>query len=105
MIFSYLDFQKQEFKDYWFGTGTPAFLLKLLKDKDNLEEILEGPLLAPVSFSDGQALENLDTMALLFQTGYLTIKAYDRMRRLYDLQFPNEEVRKAISETVLLDLI
>jgi hypothetical protein len=97
-------FDKMLFKPHWYSTGTPGFLLKLLKMDDNLEMILQESVEVSDTFTDGQALERLDSIGLLFQAGYLTIKNYDRSWGSYQLQIPNEEVRKAVSELVLLDL-
>ena len=97
-------FDQGRFKPHWYSTGTPTFLLKLLKTDDNLETVLQNAIGVFDTFTDGQALENLGTIALLFQSGYLTIKRYEEAERSYELQIPNEEVRIAIAELILLDL-
>lgn len=67
-------FSDYQFMNHWFKTGTPTFLIKLLKDRMlyNFGEIIVGQ-----TFSDSYDIENLDTVPLLFQTGYLTIKHVD----------------------------
>ncbi|SEN33101.1 PD-(D/E)XK nuclease superfamily protein [bacterium A37T11] len=98
-----LTFEYGRYNPFWYSTGTPSFLLKLLKMDDNLETVLQESIEVSETFTDGQALENLDPIALMFQAGYLTIKQFDRKGSSYQLQIPNEEVRKAISELVLAD--
>ncbi len=97
-------FDKSRYRAHWYTTGTPTFLLKLLKTKDTLEKILKEPVRMTETFTEGQRLENLNAFTLLFQAGYLTINRFDRGGGYYYLQLPNEEVRRAISELVLADL-
>ncbi|SEM50712.1 hypothetical protein SAMN05216436_10540 [bacterium A37T11] len=88
---------KVVFKTFWYSTGTQSFLLKLLKMDDNLETVLQESIDVSDTFTDGQALEDLDPIALMFQAGYLTIKGYDMLGSSYQLHIPNEEVRKALT--------
>ncbi|TAE19547.1 MAG: AAA family ATPase, partial [Bacteroidetes bacterium] len=90
--FSLLNFfaGKGSFRNFWFSTGTPTWLVKELQDKKMYD--VEGIQ------SDETILSNFDyyhinPSTLLFQTGYLTIKHYDTKRQLYTLGYPNEEVR------------
>ena len=86
-------FDKQEFGNYWFQTGTPTFLVKLLKDSDYDLRVLMDGVEAPVtSFSEYKAEKN-NPIPLIYQSGYLTIKSYDKEFKLYQLGFPNDEVR------------
>ena len=83
-----------EFNNHWFSTGTPSFLLELIKKQHfNLEEILEKPM-STFAFS-AYEIEKLDPLTLLLQTGYLTIdSAVERYGdTLYKLRFPNLEVK------------
>ena len=81
----------RQFRDYWFETGTPTFLvLQLQKTNYRLEEMTEENLTA-------DALNSIDIMEdnplpLLYQSGYLTIKEYDDEFRTFRLGFPNREV-------------
>ena len=92
-----------KFKNYWFATGTPSFLLKLAK-KQNFD--LEGVISNPVSelAFDSYDVGKLQTLPLLFQTGYLTIRGTvkDGEDIFYHLGFPNREVEGAF-EAYLLD--
>ncbi len=92
--FSILNFfKKRAFHNFWFHTATPSFLIKLLKEKpyyqfDNLE-------VGEAAFESFE-LDNIDVVALLFQTGYLTIKSVDEFH-IYTLGYPNREVRQSMS--------
>ncbi|SEN01344.1 PD-(D/E)XK nuclease superfamily protein [bacterium A37T11] len=97
-------FEKNLYKPFWYSTGTPTFLLKLLNTGNNLETVLKDSINVPDTFTDGQTIEKLNSIGLLFQAGYLTIKSFDEEESSYVLKIPNEEVRKAISELVLTDI-
>ena len=86
-------FVKKDFGKYWFATGTPTFLVKMLKDLDFDIKSLENDVrIAADSIADYRA-EYEDPIPLLYQSGYLTIKDYDGMFEEYILGFPNEEVK------------
>lgn len=92
--FSILNFcNKQSFEDYWFKTGTPTFLINLLKERQiyNFDNIVVNR-----NIFDSYDLENLETRSLLFQTGYLTIKNKDTRSNTYVLGYPNQEVAEAM---------
>lgn len=90
-------FAEGRIKPYWFGSGTPTFLIDLLK-KQRWDIIdLNGCVAREESF-DAPA-ESLDTpLPLLYQGGYLTIKSYDTIREAYTLGIPNEEVSHGLSK-------
>lgn len=80
---------------YWFRSGTPTFLLKYLSRITlPLQELL-GERISETAISDIETYRILP-LALLFQTGYLTIKAYDRRSRRYSLGIPNKEVEEGL---------
>ena len=81
-----------EFQNFWFSTGTPTFLINLLKERNfyNLGEAEVGQ-----AAFDSFDIENLETYSLLFQTGYLTIKAVEPFG-LYILDYPNREVKDSM---------
>lgn len=81
------------FDNFWFQTGTPTFLIELLKKSDyDLRLILSGVEMRASAFSEYRAEAN-NPIPLLYQSGYLTIKGYDEEFGLYTLAFPNEEVK------------
>ncbi len=89
-----------DFKNYWFETGTPTFLLKLLKNTDYDVSILDGLKVKPSVFSSYE-IERLSVEALLYQTGYLTIKDYDPETQEYTLSYPNREVSESFSDRLI----
>src|SRR5574344_99660 len=82
---------RMKFSDYWFETGTPSFLVKLLKQSNyNLNNLQEEQQSADM-------LNSIDSMSkdpipVIYQSGYLTIKGYDEEFGWYQLGFPNKEV-------------
>lgn len=84
--------EKLEFSNYWFQTGTPTFLIQLLKRSNyDLRRIIEGVELRASAFSEYRVEAN-NPIPVIYQSGYLTIKDYDREFQNYTLAFPNEEV-------------
>jgi len=100
--FSVLSSLKQRnFGNYWFETGTPTFLVNLLRKRDwHLPEI-ENTEVTESVFSTYD-IDDLRPEALLFQTGYLTIK--NVRGRIHSLGYPNHEVRTAFLEILLTSL-
>ena len=85
-------FDSLRFKEYWFETGTPSFLVEVMKRTDYDVTGLSS------EEADSTLLSNIDTVyynpvPLLYQSGYLTIKDYDRSAGIYTLGFPNLEVK------------
>jgi hypothetical protein len=85
-------FEKEIFQNYWFETATPAFLVNLIKEKKYPIPNIETLEIHETSFATYD-LEHLQLEALLFQTGYLTIREYDGL--FYKLRYPNQEVKNA----------
>ena len=80
-----------EFGSYWFSTGTPTFLVQLLKKTDYDLRNIEGIELPANQFADYRADADYP-IPVIYQSGYLTIKGYDKEFKSYTLGFPNEEV-------------
>ncbi len=85
-------FYANEFRNYWFQTATPTFLIKLIKEEQVYVEDFEGYTVGETSFESFD-LQKLHPVVLLFQTGYLTIKK--AANRLYELGYPNFEVKES----------
>ena len=86
-------FFKKEFGNYWFQTGTPTFLVELLKKSDyDLRTLIDGIEASSSAFSEYQA-DSGNPIPLIYQSGYLTIKGFDKRFGIYTLSFPNDEVR------------
>ena len=86
-------FAKMELGNYWFETGTPTYLVELLKHTDyNLYKMAH-------TETDADVLNSIDASSynpipVIYQSGYLTIKDYDKEFKLYKLGFPNKEVEE-----------
>ena len=87
--------QKRKFMDYWFSTGTPTYLMRLLADNhENINELAGKEYLA-AEFVDYKATKQ-KPLPMIYQSGYFTIKGYDPTFDVYRLDFPNEEVRSGM---------
>ena len=85
-------FQRGKTDNYWFESGTPTYLIRQLQHFGTDITTLEKLEVAVDAFD--QPTENMhDALPLLYQSGYLTIKDYDKLTGAYTLSFPNEEVR------------
>ncbi|SLM27481.1 AAA-ATPase-like protein [Desulfamplus magnetovallimortis] len=85
------------FKKYWFETGTPTFLVNLLREKKWYPPVIEN-MHATESLFSVYEIERLQPEALLFQTGYVTIK--EIRGSLYTFDYPNREVKTAFLENL-----
>jgi hypothetical protein len=95
--------KRYKFNNYWFDTGTPSFLLELIKRTQfDFENILSRPV-SGMAFKAFE-IEQINPLPILLQTGYLTIKDsfQDFGSTFYQLDFPNFEVRSAF-DTYLLN--
>ncbi|MDY4919910.1 MAG: AAA family ATPase [Phascolarctobacterium sp.] len=86
-------FNKMDIDNYWYQSGTPTYLVKLLEGHHvNMQKLTSRPYESQY-FVDYRA-DAEDPLAMLYQSGYLTIKSYDKRYREYTLDYPNVEVRK-----------
>ena len=83
-------FDQKWLLNFWFTTGMPAFLVKIMSEK--LVFDVENSRINIIEL-DKYDIENLDLVPLLFQTGYLTVKSIDPSTREMVLDYPNNEVR------------
>ncbi len=90
------------YRPYWFETGTPSFLIKLLYEKKFFIPELEG-FEASEKIVSSFDVEDMEPEVLLFQTGYLTIKGVKRRgyRQIYRLGYPNLEVKISFNDYLL----
>ncbi|MDR2545107.1 MAG: ATP-binding protein [Methanobrevibacter sp.] len=95
-------FNNMFFNNYWFKTGTPTFLLELLKTKTDLNRILN-QVRAGSEISDSYNPENIPIVPLMFQSGYLTInkKEIIDLEPKYILNVPNKEVKSSLVKYLL----
>ena len=86
-------FSQQEIRDYWFSTGTPTYLVRLLSHAGEGLDELTGRYYDPAEFIDYKATVE-KPLPMIYQSGYLTIKDYDPDFGTFLLDFPNAEVKK-----------
>jgi hypothetical protein len=93
---------KQELANYWFQSGTPTFLIHLIKQQYvSLEEIPTAAIRS--NHLETFHLEDIPLVPLLFQTGYLTIDDYNPQNRI-TLKYPNYEVEESFTKLIVLSL-
>ncbi|MDE6866223.1 MAG: ATP-binding protein [Muribaculaceae bacterium] len=90
----------EQFKNYWYETASPTFLIKLIESHSYSLDKLEGARRRESQLGNITDIDN-DFVPLLYQSGYLTIKDYDFSSDEYVLGFPNLEVRKAFWESMV----
>ena len=85
-------FDSLKFKEYWFETGTPSFLVQVMKDTDyDITRLSDEEIDAPSLMDVDMVYHN--PIPLLYQSGYLTIKGFEPEFGMYHLGFPNREVK------------
>ncbi len=84
--------QNGEYGNYWFSSGTPTFLVELMEKMD--VDMRQFEKMEAMAESFDRATDNInDLLPVLYQSGYLTIKDYDKDLQLFSLGYPNEEVK------------
>lgn len=92
-------FNKKSIRDYWFSSGTPTYLIRLLAHfRENINE-LTGKYYSPEQFIDYKA-DVERPLPMIYQSGYLTIKDYDMEFNTFLLDFPNNEVKNGFLTAV-----
>jgi Predicted AAA-ATPase/PD-(D/E)XK nuclease superfamily len=91
----------QEFRNYWFSTGSPEFLVKQMRNLTyyNVENSIVNDRIL-----DKYDIDNLELIPLLFQTGYLTVKKKNSMTGDMVLDYPNKEVRESMYAFLIDDV-
>ena len=91
---------KLRYKAYWFETGTPTFLIELLKEHGyRLPDLSKEQVSANVMSCMDSSFPN--PIPVIYQSGYLTIKGYDERFKKYQLGFPNKEVEEGFLNLLL----
>ena len=86
-------FAKQRIDSYWYQSGTPTYLAKLLDGhRINIQKLINRPYKSQYFMNYRADVE--DPLAMFYQSGYLTIRDYDPVFREYTLDYPNDEVRQ-----------
>lgn len=97
-------FNEMQTGSYWFTSGTPGFIAKLLQHNHYNLQNIETPRATPSQLRD-LADFGKSIIPLLFQSGYLTIKSYDKLRQVYTLTFPNLEVKQGFWDSLFTQYI
>ena len=92
--------EKGKIGSYWFGSGTPTYLIKML-DKYGVGPSEIGRKMVAVGDFDAPTERMTSIIPLLYQSGYITIKNYDEELDLYTLDIPNKEVRIGLMKSLL----
>ena len=93
-------FQQRDVANYWFESGTPSFLIRQMRHfRTNITEMDKIEVSASAFDRPTEAMTN--ALPLLYQSGYLTIKDYDKFGQVYTLSIPNNEVRVGFTEGLL----
>ena len=94
-------FSKEKIGAYWFGSGTPTFLIEMMRKFGTTPMEIGEREMADVSDFDAPT-EMMDSIVpLLYQSGYVTIKGYDEETNLYELGIPNKEIRIGLFKSLL----
>ena len=94
-------FADNEFNDYWFSSGTPTYLLNMMRKYEVMPTDVITRVEADASEFDAPT-ENMTTiMPLLYQSGYITIKDYNRAYNYYTLDVPNKEVKVGLTKALI----
>ena len=97
-------FSSQRIDDYWFRSGTPTYLIRLLNHtQENLNE-LTGRYYTTQQFIDYKADVEMP-LPMIYQSGYLTVKAHNMRRNTYLLDFPNDEVKNGFISLLTNDYL
>ena len=93
-------FSDKRLGNYWFGSGTPTFLIEMMRKFGVAPSQIGGKRLGANGF-DAPAEKLTSIVPLLYQSGYLTIKDYNPLTESYTLDIPNEEIRIGLMESLL----
>ena len=94
-------FSKKEFGDYWFGSGTPTYLINMMRKFNVLPTDIITRIEADASEFDAPTETMVSIMPLLYQSGYITIKDYNRDYNYYTLDVPNKEVKVGLTRALI----
>ena len=93
-------FQDHDYTNYWFGSGTPTYLIEMLRKFNVVPSKIGGGSVLASAF-DAPTENMKDITPLLYQSGYITIKEYNRASKLYTLDIPNTEIRVGLMDSLL----
>ena len=94
-------FEDGKLNSYWFGSGTPTYLIEMLRKFHTLPSEVGHSMQAMAASFDAPTERMTNIMPLLYQSGYITIKDYDKYTGLYTLDIPNREIRVGLMQSLL----
>ena len=94
-------FYNKAFGSYWFSSGTPTFLTKMMKASNFDYTSLESGIEVSLRTLENYRLTATDPLPMLYQSGYVTIKSYDKEFRSFTLGLPNEEVKYGLYDNLI----
>lgn len=94
-------FSDLKFSSYWFSTGTPTFLTLMIRNSDFDFKTLENDIEVGRRTIENYRLNSKNVLPMLYQTGYITIKEYDKEFESFVLGLPNDEVRYGLYENLV----
>ena len=97
-------FNDGKLENYWFGSGTPTYLIEMMRKFDTLPSDLSHMEAMSTEF-DAPSEKMMSIIPLLYQSGYVTIKDYDADAELYTLDIPNREVRIGLMKSLLPEYV
>ena len=93
-------FQDHDYTNYWFSSGTPTYLIEMLRKFNVVPSKIGGASVLASAF-DAPTEKMKSIIPLLYQSGYVTIKDYNRVSKLFTLDIPNTEIRVGLMESLL----
>ncbi|WP_407428877.1 AAA family ATPase [Treponema sp.] len=94
-------FKEKDFGSYWFESGTPTFLVKTLQNQPFfLSTLINGKKAKEDNFKNYDP-DSKNMLPVIYQSGYLTIKGFEKTRRIYTLDFPNREIEEGFLNVLL----
>lgn len=97
-------FANQELNDYWFSSGTPTYLIEMLRKFQIVPQQIGGRKCVAADF-DAPTEQMTEITPLLYQSGYITIRNYSPFSELYLLDIPNKEVRVGLMRSLLVNYV
>lgn len=93
--------KNKDFGSYWFESGTPSFLVKTLQNQPLfLAGLVNGRNAKEDQFKNYDP-DSKNMLPVVYQSGYLTIKGFEKERRIYRLDFPNQEIKDGFLDVLL----
>ena len=98
-------FNEKDFGSYWFESGTPSFLVKTLQNQPLFLSTLINGRKAKEDHFKNYDPESNNMLPVIYQSGYLTITGFDKIKRIYTLDFPNREIEEGFLNVLLKKFI